>query len=105
MFVVSDITAWLFALFVIDPLQAEISTRLERANVPVEAIQQSRQCVESHGPRLLQRAGEEPGWAVATAMGVAIGWTSPVQLLDAGDPNCSTLIRVFQINNDQDGEA
>nr|WP_282576135.1 hypothetical protein [Sinorhizobium meliloti] len=95
----------MFALFVFDPLQAEISTRLERANVPVEAILQSRQCVESHGPRLLQRAGEEPGWAVATAMGVAIGWTSPVQLLDAGDPNCSTLIRVFQIKNDQDGEA
>lgn len=102
---ISDIVAWLFALFVIDPLQAEIGTRLERANVPVAAIQQSRHCVESHGPRLLQRAGEEPGWAVATATSVAIGWTSPVQLLDAGDPNCSTLIRVFRIRNDQDGEA
>jgi hypothetical protein len=52
-----------------------------------------------------QRAGEEPGWAVDTAMGVAIGWTSPVQLLDSGHPNCSTLIRVFQTKNDQDGEA
>jgi hypothetical protein len=38
-------------------------------------------------------------------MGVAIGWTSPVQLLDSGHPNCSTLIRVFQTKNDQDGEA
>ena len=102
---ISDITAWLFALFVIDPLQAEISTRLERANVPIAAIQQSRQCIELHGPRLMERAGEEPGWAITTAVGVAVGWTSPVQLLDADDPNCSTLIRVFQINNEQDSEA
>jgi hypothetical protein len=98
---ISDIAAWLFALFVIDPLQAEISAHLERANAPVAAIQQSCQCVESHGPRLLQRAGEEPGWAVATAVSVAVGWISPVQLLDGGDPNCSTIIKVFQIENDQ----
>lgn len=102
---ISDIAAWLFALFVIDPLQAEINAHLERANVPVAAIQQSRQCVESHGPRLLQRAGEEPGWAVATAMSVAIGWTSPAQLLNGGDPNCSTLMKVFQLGNDQDNGA
>lgn len=102
---ISNIAAWLFALFVIDPLQAEISAHLERASVPVAAIQQSRQCVESRAPQLLQRAGEEPGWAVATAMSVAIGWTSPDQLLDGSDPNCSTLIKVFQIENDQDSGA
>lgn len=101
----SDIASWLFALFVVDPLQAEISAHLKRANAPVAAIQQSRQCVEAHGPQLLQRAGEEPGWAVATAMSVAVGWTSPVQLLDRGDPNCAIFIKVFQIKNDQDNGA
>lgn len=102
---ISDIAAWLFALFVIDPLQAEMRERLEGANVPVAAIQQSRQCIASHAPRLLQRAGEEPGWAVATAVGVAVGWTAPVQLLDTKDPNCSVLIRSLQSGNDQEVEA
>jgi hypothetical protein len=101
---ISDIAASLFALFVIDPLH-EVGAHLERANIPAAAIQQSRQCVESHGPRLLRRAGEEPGWAVATAMSVTIGWTSPVQLLERDDPNCSTLFEVFQIENDRDSGA
>jgi hypothetical protein len=79
--------------------------RFDGANVPVEQIQQSQQCIASHGPRLLQRAGEEPGWAVATAVGVAVGWTSPVQLLDGRDPSCSTLVRLFQNESGQEGEA
>ena len=102
---ISDIAAWLFALFVIDPLQAEMRERLDGANVPVAAIQQSRQCIASHAPRLLRRAGEEPGWAVTTAVGVAVGWTTPVQLLDANDPTCAVLIRSLQSANDQEGEA
>ena len=101
---ISDIAAWLFALFVIDPLHAEISERLEGANVPVAAIQQSRQCIASHAPRLVERAGEEPGWAITTAVGVATGWTAPVELFDAGDPNCATLVRALKIDNDQGGE-
>jgi hypothetical protein len=102
---ISDIAAWLFALFVIDPLQAEMRERLNGANVPVAAIQKSQQCIASHAPRLLQRAGEEPGWAVTTALGVAIGWTAPTQLLDANDPTCAVLIRSLQSANDQEGEA
>ncbi|UVC12361.1 hypothetical protein IHQ71_30575 (plasmid) [Rhizobium sp. TH2] len=98
---ISDIAAWLFALFVIDPLQAEMRERLDGANVPVAAVQQSRQCA----PGLLQRAGEEPGWAVTTALGVAIGWTAPTQLLDANDPNCTVLIRSLKSAHDQEGEA
>jgi hypothetical protein len=102
---ISDIAAWLLALFVIDPLQAELRERLDTANVPVAEVQQSRQCVASHAPRLLQRAGDEPGWAVTTVVGVATGWTAPVQLLDANDPNCSALIRILHTNKDQGAEA
>ncbi|MBB2779458.1 UNVERIFIED_ORG: hypothetical protein GGI63_000107 [Rhizobium esperanzae] len=58
---ISNIAAWLFALFAIDPLQAQISERLEAAKVPVAAVQQSRQCITSHAPRLVERAGAEPG--------------------------------------------
>ena len=102
---ISDIAVWLFALFVIDPLQSQISERLEAANVPVTAIQQSRQCIASHAPRLVERAAQEPGWAITTAVGVAIGWIAPVGLLDSRDPNCSALVRVLKTENDQDGQA
>ncbi|MBB4953576.1 hypothetical protein H4S14_001707 [Agrobacterium vitis] len=102
---ISDVAAWLFAMFIIDPLQGEMRERFDGAKLPVEQIQQSQQCLASQGPQLLKRAGEEPGWAMSTAVGVAIGWTSPVQLLDAGDPNCSTLVRLLQGEKSRDGEA
>ncbi|OJF89760.1 hypothetical protein [Pararhizobium antarcticum] len=102
---ISDVAAWLFAMFIIDPLQVEIRERLNGASVPVEQIQQSQQCIASHGPQLLKRAGEEPGWALSTAVGVAVGWNSPVELLDARDPNCSTLVRLLQNEKGRDGEA
>ncbi|HEV7437294.1 MAG TPA: hypothetical protein VGO22_20900 [Pseudorhizobium sp.] len=88
---VSEIAAWLFALFVVDPIHAEVRERVERANLPAQAVQQSRQCLSTYGPKLLEQAGEDPAWAVSTAIGITIGWTSPVQLLDIDDPNCAVL--------------
>lgn len=102
---ISDIAAWLFELFVLDPLQVEMREHLGKANVPVSTLQQSRQCLTSNGQQLLQRAGDEPSWAVSTAMGVAIGWTSPVQLLDPSNPSCDHLIRILNTENDTGGEA
>jgi hypothetical protein len=92
---ISELAAWLFAFFVFDPLQAEIRERVTSAKLPVETVQQSQQCVATHGPRLLQRAGEEPLWATGTALGIAAGWTSPTTLFDVRDPNCAALMQVF----------
>jgi hypothetical protein len=93
---ISEIAAWLFALFVVDPLHSEIRQKIDEANLPVQALQQSRQCISTHSQRLLERAGEEPGWALGTAIGVGVGWTSAERLLDMSDPNCATLGRVFK---------
>ena len=92
---ISDIAAWMFALFVVDPLHAELRERVGRANLPLETVQQSQQCITTHGPRLLQQAGEDPVGAVATAVGVATGWMSPIQLFDIKDPNCSVLADLY----------
>lgn len=93
---ISEIAAWLFALFVVDPLHAEIRERVDAAQLPVQALQQSQQCVATHGPRLLQRAGEEPVWATGMAIGIATGWNSPTELFDAADPNCAALAQIFK---------
>jgi hypothetical protein len=92
LFMISDIAAWSFALFVVDPIHTEVRERVERANLPTEAVQQSRQCLSTQALRLLQQAVEDPVWAVGTGIGIATGSTSPVQLLDKGDPNCSVLV-------------
>jgi hypothetical protein len=99
---ISEFAAWLFALFVIDPLQAEMRERVAQANLPIEAVQQSQQCLATQGPLLLQRANDDPSWATGTAIGVVFGWTSPAQLFDVNDRNCAALVRIFAIGN---GEA
>ncbi len=99
---ISEIFAWLFALFVVDPLNAELRERVQAANLPAETLQQSRQCVSTHGPALMQKAGNDPIWATGTAFGVVTGFVSPTQLFDAKDPNCAALVRIFQTSAGDD---
>ena len=102
---IADIAAWMFTLFVVDPLHAEMRQHLERANAPVEIVQQSRQCLESHVPRLIDKAGDEPGWAIATAIGISTGWTSPETLFDGADPACSALRGLIGTENAREMEG
>jgi hypothetical protein len=102
----SEIAAWLFTLFVVDPLHAEMREHLDRARLPAEAVQQSQQCLSVQAPSLIDRAGNDPAWAVATAIGVVVGWTSPVALLDSGNPNCAVLIGLLgESGLEQEDEA
>ena len=102
---ISDIAAWLITLFVLNPIQAEVQDRLQGANASAQSLQQSQQCVASQGPKLLQRAGEDPSWAIATIAGYSFGWTSPVQLLDANDPNCAELTRLLQSSASEEANS
>ncbi|AXV17792.1 hypothetical protein CYG48_18495 (plasmid) [Neorhizobium sp. SOG26] len=87
----SEIAAWLFALFVVDPIYEEVRERLEAANLSTQVFQQSQQCLSTHGPRLLTQAGEDPVWAIGTAVGIATGSISPQQLLNINDRHCSVV--------------
>ena len=93
---ISDIAAWLMTLFVLNPIQAQVQEHLQNANASTEIIRQSQQCIATQGPALFKRAGDDPAWAVATAAGYTLGWTSPAQLLDTNDPNCAQLSRLLQ---------
>lgn len=102
---IAEIAAWFITLFVVTPLQAEVQEHLSRANVSAQTAQQAQQCVTSQGPQLLKRAGEQPGWAIATAAGFTLGWTSPVALLDQSDPNCAELVRMLQTDESAEAEG
>jgi hypothetical protein len=88
---IADIAAWIFTLFVVDPLHSEMRHHLERANAPTQTVQQSQQCLAAEVPLLIEKASNEPGWAIATAIGISTGWMPPEQLFDRKDPNCSAL--------------
>ncbi|MDQ1194851.1 hypothetical protein [Agrobacterium sp. SORGH_AS 787] len=101
----SDIAAWFITLLVVDPLQAEMREQLDRANASTEIIQQSQRCVASQAPQLLNRAGEDPAWAIATVVGFTFGWTSPAQLLDKSEPNCAAVLALLQGGDEGETEV
>lgn len=92
---ISDFIGWIFALLVVDPLQAQIQEQVERARLPVEIVRQSQACLTSQGPQLIERAVGDYGWAAATVANIAIGRTAPAELLDSGDPQCAALLSVL----------
>ncbi|MCO5732030.1 hypothetical protein [Rhizobium sp. SSA_523] len=100
----SEIAAWFITIAVLNPVQAEVNSRLEAMNASAQAVTQVQQCISTQGPRLINQAAEQPGWAVATAIGVTVGWTSPMSLLDTADPNCAAMAALLG-ENAQEGEG
>ncbi len=90
----SEFFTYLFAIFVVSPLQAEVSERLQGVNSQ-EIVQAGKACISVEGPQLLQHAQENWGWAVANALGVSAGLVDPVTLLPEGNENCRRLVRVL----------
>lgn len=87
----SDFIAYLFAIFVVNPLQADISERLQGV-AAADLVQSGRACVSAEGPRLLQQAQENWGWAASHAIGVSFGMVDPVSLLSADNAHCGRII-------------
>jgi hypothetical protein len=88
---IGDFFSWIFAVFVIDPMQAEVASRLEQAKAPVEVISQVNACLGSTAPALLERAGNDIWWAGTTVVSLTTGFTSPAELLDASNPACGPI--------------
>ncbi|MEB2843985.1 hypothetical protein GAO09_09240 [Rhizobiales bacterium RZME27] len=88
----SDFFSYLFAIFVVTPLQAELNDRLPSA----ELMDAARNCVTSEGPRLLEMAEQNWGWAAANAIGVGVGMVDPVTLLSPENADCAKIIRVLR---------
>lgn len=96
---ISGIVGRLFAFFIFDPFQAQMQQHVERANLPVEIVRQSQACLTSQGPLLIERAAGDYGWAAGTIISIAIGRTTPADLLDNRDPHCAVLVRVLNGNS------
>lgn len=102
---IADIAAWIFTLSIVDPLHTETRRHLDRANVSMQIVQQSRQCLAVEAPRLIYKARSEPGWAIATAISFTTGWMSAQQLFDSADPSCGALIGIIDAENGREAEG
>ncbi len=93
---ISDLIASVFAAIVIDPIQADVTERLNNLGASVEVIQQSRECLATAGPQLLQQAVDDPWWAGTTIIGIGTGWQSPADLLASKGPSCAPVVTLLQ---------
>ena len=88
----SEFISYLFAIFVVTPLQAELTERLQ--GVPSqELVEAGRACISAEGPQLLRYAQENWGWALANGLGVSAGLVDPITLLPPGNDNCRLVIQ------------
>ena len=90
----SEFISYLFAIFVVTPLQAEVAERLQ--GIPsAEIVDAGRTCISMEAPKLLQHAQDNWGWAAANALGVGAGLVDPVTLLPEGNDNCRRIIQAL----------
>ena len=84
--------AALVSFFLIDPLQAEISKRLEADGAPPTIVADIASCARTATPALVERATGDPWWAAATAVGIWLGSTKPDVVLAEAAPVCAPAI-------------
>jgi hypothetical protein len=92
---ISDLFASLVAFFVVEPLQAEIAERIEHARPTLVIVKEARACIASQGPKLMERASSDWGWAATTAVSVTIGLIAAEDLLDQRDPACANVVKLL----------
>lgn len=81
--------AWLVATFLLGPLQANVTEKLESARAPAAVVQQVARCAAEAAPQLVARAGADPWWAVRTALGAWTGTARPEAVLAEAAPGCA----------------
>ena len=77
---IAEWIASIFAMLVVDPIEADIRQRLEEMKAPVEVVSQAGDCLRTTGPQLIDRATGDLWWAGTTVVSV-----------DAANPACAPL--------------
>ncbi len=88
----TDFAAWLLSVFVLQPMQAEITQTLAAAQAPAAVLSEMRTCVDVAASRLPALASESWGWAVGEAVQVGLGIKSAEAAVAAAVPECSAAI-------------
>lgn len=84
--------AWFVASFLLGPLQSGLATALEAGRAPAAVVEQVTRCAAEATPRLVDRAMNDPWWAISTAIGASIGTSSPDSVLRDAAPGCEAAL-------------
>ncbi|WP_197434563.1 hypothetical protein [Agrobacterium vitis] len=95
MAVFTEIFATLISFFLIDPIEADLRSRLASMSASANTIEQTQTCVRESAPKLLQQALDDPSWAVASGLRISFGWTTPVAVVSEVSPECRTALSLL----------
>jgi hypothetical protein len=87
-----DIIAALISIFLIEPLQANITERFAEAGVSAQAAGRVATCFSNAPPEILDRAGNEPAWAIGHAIGYWTGASTIDSILADAAPDCLAAV-------------
>jgi hypothetical protein len=91
-----DLIAALFSFLLVEPLQGELDRYLTEAKVPVALISQVKDCAQTAAPAIIERATNDPGWAVTSIFNVWYGSAHPEKVLIEAAPNCTTAVEAVR---------
>jgi hypothetical protein len=83
-----EFLATLFAVLLLDPMNAELRASLQAAQAPAAVVEQVSACSRNAAPVLLERVQDDPWWAATKALQLWAGWTTPETVLAEGAPQC-----------------
>lgn len=86
----SALFEWFVSVFLIGPIQDGLLGAL--AGAPARVASEAAACVAAATPVLVERAAAEPVWAIVTAIGTALGITSPESVLLGAAPGCAAAL-------------
>jgi hypothetical protein len=89
---IHDLFTWLLATFVMGPAQAEFAEMMQAARAPDAIMQQVQACAAGGTPILVERAMNDPWWAITTTISVTAGLTDPQSILAEASPECAAAI-------------
>jgi hypothetical protein len=89
---IHDLFTWLLATFVMGPAQAEFAEMMQATKAPAAVVQQVQACAAGGTPILVERAMNDPWWAITTTIGVTAGLADPQTVLAEASPECAAAI-------------
>ncbi|WP_022729305.1 hypothetical protein [Fodinicurvata sediminis] len=83
-----EIIAALISFFLIEPVQAKIAEHYTAEGYSAQEANQVASCFSDATPSILDRAGNNPAWAVGHAVGYWTGTATVSSILADAAPDC-----------------
>jgi hypothetical protein len=87
-----SLIAWFVMTFLLGPIQSQVTEQLQAARAPAAVMAQVGACAAAATPGLVQRAADDPWWAIRTGIGAWTGQIGTEGLLRVAGPSCAPAL-------------